>query len=411
MDDFSTSQTYRDPFGQDALTAQGVRDSLTREYPDIEFDYSHATRMPLAEVATLGASFSALSESLRTTTQSVSVPVAGNLFAATDQLGNPITASDLFCFKDSSGMMGSFKDASGNLHQVRLHEVESQTAQITTVSPVDLTTVFMAAALMEVNRRLDVIQETQKEMFEYLRQRDKAELRANLETLSDILVNYRYNWNVETYKKAKYAQVLAIRQSAEKSIIHLRAQIGSALGDNDLVHFQRDAARKMDKVVGAFKEYRLALHTYSLSTFLEVMLLENFDADYLESVAAGLEGHALRYRVLYTRCYDAIEGLSRSSVDSSILGGIASAGSALGGLLASTPIGERSSIDESIANGSRAIERARDDATSRLMERILSVRSTDTSVFVENIRAISRLYNEPTVLLADEKNLYLLPAV
>lgn len=406
----STSSQGNIPMNQNVLATQEVRNALAKDYPDIEFDYSHATRMPIAEIATLGTTFSTLPEALRTATSSINLPAAENLFTATDQFGNPITASDLFRFKDGSGLLGSFKDVSNDLAQARLHEVGSQTAQVTTTMPINLTSVFMAAAIMEVNRKLDAIQETQNEMLEYLKQRDKAELRANLIALSDILANYQYNWDNETYKKAKYAQVLDIRKSAETSILHLRAQINSALEDKELVHFHKDAEKKLDKVLDAFKEYQLALHTYSLSAFLEVMLLGNFDGNYLESVAAELDDHALRYRVLYTRCYDTIEGLSQSSVGNKVLSGIANAGNALGGFLASTSLGEHTLIDEALTDKSKDIEQAKDNATERLMERIHSVKSSDSSSFAENIRAIDRLYNTPTVLLCDKENLYLLPA-
>lgn len=392
-----------------ALAMKELREKLSVDYPDIEVDYAHATTMPLVQIAALGAAFSAIPETFRTVTQSVTIPAAGNLFSATTRDGRAVTASELFSFKDLSGLMGSYSDGSG-LHQIRLHEVSSQAGQITTALPIDPATMFMAAALMEINRKLDSIQETQEEMFEYLKNRDKAELRAGLEALSDILENYQFNWNIEIYKKTKYAQVLAIRQNSEKSIIHLRAQAESALKDNDLVHFQWGAEDKMGKVIDILKEYRLALHTYSFAAFLEIMLLENFDEGYLESVACALEEHANRYRKLYTHCYNTIENLSRSSVDNAILGGIAEAGKALGGFFASTPFGNLTPIDEALSDAGKGLEQAKEDATKNLMARLHDVKATDAHDFVDNIREVSRIYNHQMILLADEENLYLVPA-
>lgn len=408
----SDNSIQRTDMKSDSLSTHAMlelREKLSVEYPDIEIDYAHATTMPLVQIAALGAAFSAIPETFRTVTQSVTIPAAGNLFSATTRDGRAVTASELFSFKDLSGLMGSYSDGSG-LHQIRLHEVSSQAGQITTALPIDPATMFMAAALMEINRKLDSIQETQEEMFEYLKNRDKAELRAGLEALSDILDNYQFNWNIEIYKKTKYAQVLAIRQSSEKSIIHLRAQAESALKDNDLVHFQWGAEDKMGKIIDILKEYQLALHTYSFATFLEIMLLENFDEGYLESVACALEEHANRYRKLYTHCYNTIENLSRSSVDNAILGGIAEAGKALGGFFASTPFGNLTPIDEALSDAGKGLEQAKEDATKNLMARLHDVKATDAHVFVDNIREVSRIYNHQMFLLADEENLYLVPA-
>ena len=50
-------------------------------------------------------------------------------------------------------------------------------------------------ALVNIDKKLDAIQELQQEMMDFLVQKDRAELRGNLIFLSDILNNYRFKKN------------------------------------------------------------------------------------------------------------------------------------------------------------------------------------------------------------------------
>lgn len=317
-------------------------------------------------------------------------------------------ASQMQVFKDGTGLLGSTVSAAHGFDQVRFHEVAAQSAQMTTAMPYDPTTLFMAAMLLQVNQKLDAIQETQEEMLEYLRQKDKAALRGDLETLTDILTNYRFNWNNETYKTNKHIQVQRIRQEAERSIIQLRAQVSRALGASGPLHIYREAEDRMGKVVDDLKEYQLALHLYAFSSFLEVVLLENYDSGYLASVAQGIDERDLAYRELYSKCYDAIEDLSRGSLDTMALGGLSAASKALGGLLSQTPLKEIAPLDEVAESVGKDLETVQADMTEQLMKRILEVKPAERHPFVDNIYMIDGLYNSAMLLMADEKNIYLL---
>lgn len=188
------------------IARQALDMEFTPQSTDIPVSLDKATKLPLAEIASLGTAFASLPAVFRTVTQTVSISGEG-LLRATDASGNPLDLRILQAFNDGSGLMGSFRDASNGFGQARLHTVASQTADVVTTMLYDPTTFFMAAALMEINKKLDAIQETQQEMFEYIRNRDKAELRGDLETLSDVLNSYRFNWDNAQYKNNKHILV------------------------------------------------------------------------------------------------------------------------------------------------------------------------------------------------------------
>lgn len=78
----------------------------------------------------------------------------------------------------------------------------------------DPTMLCMAAALMNIEKKLDNIQEMQQEMMDFLKAKEKAKLRGNINTLIDVVNNYKFNWNNEKYKTNKHILVQDIRRDA-----------------------------------------------------------------------------------------------------------------------------------------------------------------------------------------------------
>lgn len=390
------------------IARQALDMEFTPQSTDIPVSLDKATKLPLAEIASLGTAFASLPAVFRTVTQTVSISGEG-LLRATDASGNPLDLRILQAFNDGSGFMGSFRDASNGFGQARLHTVASQTADVVTTMLYDPTTFFMAAALMEINKKLDAIQETQQEMFEYIRNRDKAELRGDLETLSDVLNSYRFNWDNAQYKNNKHILVQQIRNDAEKAIIQHRAQIEGKFKSKGPIHIDKEVRDKAAAIRDELEEYRLSVYLYSFASFLEVMLLENFDPDYLAATAGKIEERSLAYRMLYTKAYDALESQADSSVRAVALGGLSGAMGFLGKVIEKTPVGDLTPIDEALQDASKGIGDFSRGVKRDMMRKIADARSSDVRPFVENIENVSRLYNEPTMLLADEDAIYVLP--
>ena len=64
---------------------------------------------------------------------------------------------------------------------------------------------FLAAAVAQINQKLDAIQATVDELFQYERERDKAELRGSLKTLLGILQEYGDNCDSDRGLRAHLA--------------------------------------------------------------------------------------------------------------------------------------------------------------------------------------------------------------
>lgn len=78
---------------------------------------------------------------------------------------------------------------------------------------------FMAATLAGIDRKLDALQKTQQEMMDFLTQKEKSELRGDLDFLAEVFRNYKYNWNDEKYKTANHIKTLDVRQRCSQRVV------------------------------------------------------------------------------------------------------------------------------------------------------------------------------------------------
>lgn len=373
---------------------------------DIEVDVAGVFKLPLDQITALGVGLGSLPTMFRSVTTTINVPT---LLQATDKLGNSLDPSVLQRFSDGSGMLGSFRDAATGFGQARLHQVDPGTIQSVATMPYDPTMLFMAAALAQINQKLDAIQDAVNEMFEYMRQKDKAELRGNVKTLEDVLEAYRYNWNNDIWRKNAHMKVVDIKQESEKAIIHLRAQIRAKMGEKGPVELRFAVGDRLDKVLDRLKEYQLATYTYSFAAFLEPMLSENFDEANLDAIAAKIGDHGNEYRELYTECYNAIEESLKGSADAVALRGASAAFAGLGAFVKQTPLGERTSVDEALEKAGRGVGSFNEGQTRSLVEKLQHAKALNVLPFKQSLEAVNNLHNHPHQLAADGENVYLLP--
>ena len=385
------------------LASTKIQLALTQERADV----SGAIKLPLERVPQLGIALASLPSTFRTVTNTVSVPM---LLQPTDKFGNPLDPSILQSFKDGSGLMGSYRDAANGFGQARFHVVEGDIATSVTQVPYDPTSLFMAAAIAQINQKLDSIQESVDEMFEYMRQRDKANMRGDLKTLADILNGYSFNCGDATYMANAHMKVLDIEHASTRDMELFRSQAQADLKKKGFIEVRDDVKRRLDKVLDYLKDYQLATYIHAFSLFLEPMLTQNFKPAKLADAAAKIEADSLAYRELYTECYDALEASAADTIDVALLGGIASAGKMLGRAIAATPIGEFTPIDEALEGAGEDIGRFNDEQSEKLIEKLHQAKTPDVAPFRQSIMEIDTLYNRPAQIAVDAENVYILPA-
>lgn len=300
-------------------------------------------------------------------------------------------------FKSGGKYIGSLKDSAGLVGggQARMTQI-----------PLDPTMLCMAVAIMAVEKKLDAIHEAQKEILAFLEMKEEAKLKGNLNALADVLNNYKFNWENEKYKDHKHILVQDIKREAEQSIILYREQITKSLDKKSLLHSNQEVKADLNKAMLKFNDYQLALYTFSFSSFLEVMLLENFDTNYLNSIIGKIKEYTDDYTGLYDKCYEKLEKDSKTSLEGYALKGLSKISSGAGKLVEKIPVISKSQLDENLIKAGNALQNIDSNRMQNTMRLLAGGKIDYISSFVENIRTIDVLYNQPMQLMFDSENIY-----
>ena len=355
-----------------------------------DFSLTNYTKLPISRLPALGTAFE---------------PIAS---AVLKVVGGPGATTGLCKVTIPRGThLAKFKSGIGNLGTAL--NANNQIAGQAVLNPLkcDPTMIFMAAALATIDEKLDAIQELRQEMMDFLIQKERVELRGNLIFLSDILSNYRFNWNNDMYKNSNHIKVLDIRQTAEQKILFYRDQISSKLKKKTLIHSDKDVLEQIDAIQADFKEYQLALYMHSFSSFLDVMLVGNYTSEYLNGIKQKIEDYSWQYRELYTKCYDQLDTYYHSSIQSTLLKGLKSMSKTAGEAIAKVPIVSKGPVDEALIEAGSKLDGLETQRAVRQLRKLVDRQDSCIRPFVENIEKIERLYNHSLNMVFDKDTIYL----
>ena len=366
---------------------------ISRAIAERECDLSKAIRIPFTEMTLTGGSLMQLAPMLKAL-------IAGN------QIGNGSLARVVFpagvkgnLAIDKAGMAigGILKDG-GGLAQARLVAVDPATLAAQAA---------MAAIMMEINKKLDNIQETQQRILDFLEQDKQAEQQANLNFLTDILEGYKHNWDNAQYLQNHHMKVLDIKQTAEKNIIFYQEQIAAAIKKMPAVHLDQAVNAAITDLGKLFSQYRMALYQFAFASFLEVMLLGNFRQIYLDQVATKVQEYNQHYQIHFSECRDMIKRFSTESVETRVLAGIGNAGKALGKFIGSVPFLAQGPVDEWLQDNGDALLKENDKKAQKVAAMFSTEERIGSEVFVDSVRNVAAISNQATDVLFDGEALYL----
>ncbi len=367
-------------------------------YPIIQEEVAiqEYTKVPLGQLSARGATFASIAPAFQGAIQNAaSSGVGETLYRMVIPNGVHGTVN----------AVGNITNAGGKIvGRARFVEVGASAAG--TVAQINPAVMLMAIAISTVTKKLDQLEEAQKDIIEFLQLKEKAVLKGNIAVLQEVLDEYKYNWDNEKYKNNKHIQIQEIKRDAEQSIIFCREQIEKKVAKKGFLHSDRDVRSKIQKVQYEFKDYELAMYIFAFSSFMEVMLLENFDSGYLSSVTKKVELYAGQYRELHQKCYELIEGDSKTSVQAYVLKGVAGLNKALGKGIAKIPKISDGQVDEALIGAGEKVDGFSERRTESTMELFTREECSCVHPFVDNINAVNMIYNEPMELLFDRDNVY-----
>ena len=388
--DFSVTETAIST--ADMEFAPAILDSAT--------DLQGYQKLSFSELAASGSAFAMIATPLRTVQQSINIPADGlyriNTMGKVGQLA----------MKNGENL-GTIMNNGRIVSQARWNKVSGLSGEVVTTLPYDPTLLILAIAMHEINQRFDEIKKIGLNILDFLEQDKQSQLCGNLLYLQEVLAGYRHNYGDEEYKTNQHIRVLAIKQDALQKIELYRQRIEKSRDQqHGPMYLNRHVDEQRKAIEKEFKNYQLALHIYAFAAFLAVLLQENFDSGNISDVISHIEEYEHQYDKLFKKCLRWIRGQAKSALGNRLVGGAGSAIKAIGETVAKIPVISDSQVDESlIAAGAHLMDKQLHNSRKAAAP-LDAVQDSAVHPFMENLRRIDQLYNQPSDILFDQNYLY-----
>ena len=133
-------------------------------------------------------------------------------------------------------------------------------AILNNVTSLDPTLLFIIATLYAINHKLDAINQGQKDIQSFLEQKEHSELQGSLLFLTDVINNYKYNWNNDFYLKNNHLKALDIKEMAEQKIDFYQSQIRKETSKKEFLLMDKDVKKKLDVIKNDLINYQLTFY-------------------------------------------------------------------------------------------------------------------------------------------------------
>lgn len=350
------NQRYEELALTELSNAVDLRPSVQVEYAlaDIKdtFMSSPLAKIPFTEIAALGGSFSGVVNTLIT-------PGAEGIYRCVFPKG---ISGTLAVAKDGSGALGAIINESGIAGQARWIPVDKA------IGPACVKAALVAVAVLAVVKQVNDIKDGQKEIIGILERDKKSQLLADYDILSSYMDDYKYYWENEADVIVNLNQVKNIKRNAQKDIRSYGEQIEELIRSKKNLLKMQPVSQKVGRLLDRFVHYKLALHVFALSEYMEVMLSKNFQTEYLEKVSNDIRENAEKFIELYTQCYDKVEALKKEAFTAQAANRAAKATKFVGDIIGKIPVVKNGPVDEFLIGLGDTI----DEAEKKQLEKTLT---------------------------------------
>ena len=268
-------------------------------------------------------------------------------------------------------------------------------------------TIMMTIVLFEIEKQIIEIKEISQDILNFLENDKESEIEADVKTLCNIIEEYKYNWQDDQYIHNNHKYVMDIERTALKNIKFYIKQIKDETSKNSLLMTNKTIETNQNKIEHDFTYYRLSLYIYSFATFLEVMLLENFNKDFLLLKKKELDNLTNEYINGYENAFKYIQKNADKSLQGNIISGIGSAGKVIGNLAEKVQIVKNAKIDTWFNKNGDNLKNISKERKEKLSHKFEEMGNPHTSTFIDKIELISKLYNDTKDIYFDKEKIYL----
>lgn len=358
--------------------------------------------MPIEQIATLGAGVASLLPIFRTITETTTVGEEGLYRLANAEVGEALKAAK------NGNFWGSIKCADGKSKMAQLQSVGKSVSTTTTTMPIDPATIMMAIALYSIEQKLDAIAKMEKQILDFLEIEKESEIEADIETLSSMMGKYKYNWDNEHFIASNHKLVIDIQRTSRKHMNAYKKQVEEVISSKKFLVSQSKVNNTLNDLLKKFKYYRLTMYTFSLASFIEIMLSGDFKEENIILVKDEIEKLSLTYREIFSECSVFLEKLSTSSIETNLIKGTGAAGKFVGKFIDSIPKIREGQVDEYLLEKGTKLQNNAEQIERKTVEAFAEISNPEIWVFIEKLNDLIQIYCKTEQICFDDKNIYLI---
>lgn len=360
-------------------------------------------KLPMAELSMLGASVASLLPVFNTLTDTKTFNTDGLFRIANAAVGDTLKMAK------NGNAYGAMKTLEGKSKFVQLKEVKGLTAATESAGVINPTTMFVAMMLYSIEKDLDEIIETQKEILSFLEIENESQIEADVETLMEIVNNYKYNWDNKLSVANSHNVVMDIKNRSRKNILAFQKKLAAEVSKKQVLASQGKINSILADLVKKFKYYRLSLYIFSLASLMEIMLSGNFKEEYLASTKFDIEKLSDQYREYFMKGSLYLEKISKTGVEANLFKGIGMAGKTAGKFIGSIPLVNKGTVDEFLQDKGTSLYEDGLGLEKNLLKNFAELVNPQTRMLVEKIEDINYIYNRTREVYFDKDSIFFLP--
>lgn len=386
------------------INAMDFADGFTVEKIS-EMELNKAKKIPITSLALLGTAFAELPEAARTTVTTVTGEIKmENLFVGIWPEG----ANGRLSINEIGATVGNIMGEKGIDSRMRFKPISEVFMEntITSIKPLDPTMVAIAVALMEINRKLDGIQSSIDEVLRFLETDKQANQRGNLQTLAEIMEDFKRKGNDSKFCENRNHTVQEIQRDSRHDIEFYKTRIETAVKKKKTFHSRSDVREYVNSITTNFAEYQLACYLYAYSAFLDTVLRKDFEEESIDNCRNRIIRISEDYDALFRECRAQIASYQRSSAENKVVGGIGKTAGTLDKAIRSIPVIEKGQVDELLLNAGDVLRDVNKDTVKAQVNNLEILENNRMGDFLNGIGVVGALCNRKSAMITDGMNLY-----
>lgn len=280
-------------------------------------------------------------------------------------------------------------------------------AELTPIANLSPQVLLITAATASITHRLDEIKEVQTEMYDFLKAKDDAELKGDLNFLIDSFNKIMINFDDKNYIDSIKNQLNDITRTACTNVEKYKLFIIKEIDKKQWIHFQGDVNKRIDEIKKQLSKYQLSVYMHALSQYLLVRVNNSTKREYLDEVASSIESISLTYRDVYSKVYESLEQYSKNSGEQLLLSGVSSIEKLTGKLINKVPLIKDRTIGNKIIEQSEKTNEYKKSMHTNTLSQLLDKQKAQVAPYIDNIRLMSHVYNDNIQIGFDNNNLYI----